>query len=128
MNCVHCVRAHAKEAVAEGWTEQQVAEVLAVTATCAMYNTYYKFRDLAEDPAFEHRSPGLRAHAFQKTGLGEPLVELINVIVSNINGCKQCTSGHVRKCLDLGLTHDHLDEALKVSATMAAFNTYHRTQ
>lgn len=128
MNCVHCVRMHAKEAAAAGWTETQIAEVLGVTATCAMYNTYYKFRDLADDPAFEGRSPGLRAHTFQRTSLGEELVELINVVVSNINGCKMCTSGHVRKCLELGLTHDHIDEALKVSATMAAFNTFHRTQ
>lgn len=129
MNCVHCVRYHAKGSVAAGiLTEAEVAEVLAVTATCAMYNTYYKFQDLAEDTAFDGRTAGLRAHAFQKTSLGEQLTELINIVVSNINGCKKCTSGHVKKALQLGLTHEHIDEAVKVSATIAAFNTFHRTQ
>jgi lipoyl-dependent peroxiredoxin subunit D len=128
MNCVHCVRHHAKESLEAGWTESQIAEILAVTATCAMYNVYFKFKDLAEDPAFEHLPPGLRAFTFQKTSLGEPLVELINVVVSNINSCKKCTSSHVRRLLELGVTHEQIDEAIKVSAAMAAFNTFHRTQ
>jgi len=129
MNCAHCVRHHAKSAVASGvLSEQEVAEVLAVTATCAMYNTYYRFKDLAGDSAFEAKTPGLRAHAFQKTSLGQELTELINVVVSNINVCHKCTSGHVKKALELGFTHDQIDEAIKISATMASFNTFHRTQ
>ena len=128
MNCVHCVRHHSKEAVAKGWTEQQVAELLAITATCTMYNVYYKFKDLAEDAAFEGFAVGLRAHTFMKTSIDPKLVELVNIVVSNINTCKKCTSGHVAKGLQLGLTHEQIDEALKISATMAAFNTFHRTQ
>lgn len=128
-NCSHCVRHHAKEIVAAGsLTEQEVREVLAVTATCAMYNTYYKFKDLAGDAKFEAFSVGLRAHTFLKSTLGQPLVELINIVVSNIHGCPTCTSGHVKKALELGLTHDQIDEAMKVSATMVSFNTFHRTQ
>jgi hypothetical protein len=34
----------------------------------------------------------------------------------------------VQKALQLGLTHEQIDEAMKVSATMASFNTFHRTQ
>lgn len=129
MNCVHCVRAHVKEAVAkEKLTEQECAEVLAVTATCAMYNMYHKFKDLAEDSTLADKKIGLRAHTFQKTSLGDELVEIINIVVSNINGCLMCTSGHVKKALKLGLTHDQIDEAVRVSSVMSAFNTYHRIQ
>jgi AhpD family alkylhydroperoxidase len=49
-------------------------------------------------------------------------------VVSNINTCEMCTSGHVKKALSLGLSHDQIDEAIKVAATMTAFNVYHRTQ
>jgi lipoyl-dependent peroxiredoxin subunit D len=128
MNCVHCVRHHAKNTVAAGWTDAQVAEILAVVATCAMYNNYYRFKDLAGDEAFRHLSSGLRAFTFQKTSLGDELVELINIIVSNINNCHFCTTGHVNKALALGLTHEKIEEAIKVSSTMVAFNTFHRTQ
>ena len=129
MNCVHCVKAHVKEAVeSETFTEQEVREILAVTATCAMYNTYYKFKDLVDDEQFKSYQVGLRAHTFQKTSLDDVMVELINIVVSNINGCLMCTSGHVKKAMALGLSADDVDEAIKISATMAAFNTFHRTQ
>ena len=128
MNCVHCVRHHAKEAVAVGWTDQEVAEILAITATCTMYNTLYRFRDLAGDPTFAGLSPGLRAFTFQKTSLGNELVELINIVVSSINGCHKCTSSHVAAALGMGLSHEIIDEAVKISATMASFNVFHRTQ
>lgn len=128
MNCVHCVRDHSQKAQARGWTHQQVAEILSVVATCSMYNLYYKFRDLSGDEHFNSFSVGLRAHTFMKTSLGDQLVELICIIVSNINGCPACTSGHVAKGLKLGLTHEQIDEAVKISATIASFNVYHRTQ
>lgn len=128
MNCGSCVRSHAKLAVKAGLTELQVAEVLAVAATCAMYNIYYKFRSLAGDPMFEGYSVGLRAHTFQKNSLGPQTTELINIVVSNINGCPKCTAGHVKRALELGLSHEQIDEAVKISATKAAFNTFHRTQ
>ncbi len=128
MNCHFCVRSHAKTAMKAGFTEQQIAEILSVTATCAMYNTYYKFRDLAGDSTFEGFSVGLRAHTFAKNSIGQETTELINIVVSNINNCPKCTAGHVKKALELGLTHEHIDEAIKVSATMASFTTFHRTQ
>ncbi|MDX1681534.1 MAG: carboxymuconolactone decarboxylase family protein [Phycisphaeraceae bacterium] len=128
LNCKSCTKAHAKACEGAGFSEQEVVEILAVTSTCTMYNTYYKFRDLAGDDAFKSKKPQLRAHTFQKTSLDDSLVELINVVVSNINNCPMCTSGHVKKALELGLDHDQIDEAIRVSATMASFNTFHRTQ
>ncbi len=129
MNCTHCVRHHAKEMIDEqAWTSQEIAEVLAVTASCSMYNTLFKFRDLAHDPTFEAMPVELRAFTFKKTSLGETLTELINTVVSNINGCEKCTSSHVKKLLQIGVTHEQIDEAIKISATMASFNVFHRTQ
>ena len=128
MGCSSCVKAHAQECEEAGWSSQQVAEILSVTATCAMYNVYYKFRDLSGDESFKGFSGKLRAHTFQKTSLEPWLVELINVVVSNIMGCPMCTAGHTKKALELELTREQVDEAIKVSAVMASFNVFHRTQ
>ena len=128
LNCHFCVRAHSKTAMKAGFSEQEIAQILAITATCAMYNTYYKFRDLAGDSTFEGYAVGLRAHTFQKNTLGPEITELICIVVSNINGCAKCTAGHVKKALQLGLTHEQIDEAVKISAVMSSFNTFHRTQ
>lgn len=126
--CDSCCKAHAQACQEQGFSETQVTEILAVTSTCAMYNTYFKFRDLSGDEAFQGFSTQLRAHTMQKTSLDESLVELINIVVSNIFGCPMCTSGHVKKAQQLGMTREQIDEAIKVSAVMTSFNVFHRVQ
>ena len=54
-----------------GWTDQQLAEILAVAATNYMYNTFFKFRDLSGSALFEGMGVGLRAHTFASTWLSE---------------------------------------------------------
>jgi alkyl hydroperoxide reductase subunit D len=47
-------------------------------------------------------------------------VELINVVISDINGCKQCTSGHIEKARQLGVSEEAMQEAVQCAATMTA--------
>lgn len=128
MNCTACVRSHAKRAVEMGWTGQQVTEILAVVATCTMYNTYYRFKDLSGDGAFEPMKMELRADTMRENTLGREVTELISIVVSNINGCRECVGSHVKKALKLGLTHADIDEAVRLSAMMSSFNAFHRVQ
>ena len=69
---------------------------------------------------FGGMSVGLRAHTFMNTSLDEKTVELINTVISNLNACKPCTSGHVTKSRDLGASDDQLLEAIQCASTMAA--------
>ncbi|TWU12362.1 Alkyl hydroperoxide reductase AhpD [Symmachiella macrocystis] len=101
-------------------TEQEVADVLAVAATCGMYNIFFKFRDIAGSDIFNGMSVGLRAHTFANTTLDDSTVELINIAISDMNGCKPCTSGHVEKARQLGLNDEQILEAVQCAATMAA--------
>ncbi|MCA9079932.1 MAG: carboxymuconolactone decarboxylase family protein [Planctomycetaceae bacterium] len=103
-----------------GFTEDQRAEILAIAATNAMYNTFFKFRDLSGSGLFEGMGVGLRAHTFSQVSLEEPLVELINIAISNLNACKPCTSGHVEQSRQLGLTNQQLLECVQCAATMYA--------
>lgn len=97
-----------------------VAEVLAVGSTNAMYNAFFKFRDLSGSDVFGGMSVGLRAHTFTNTALEDATVELINTVISDLNACKPCTSGHVTKSRDLGTSDEQLLEAIQCAATMAA--------
>jgi alkyl hydroperoxide reductase subunit D len=99
---------------------QHIADTLAVAATCQMYNVAYKFRDQSGSAVFEKMGVGLRAHTFGNTSLDAKTVELINVVISNLGGCKPCTAGHVEKALQLGFSHDAILEAVQCAATMAA--------
>lgn len=103
-----------------GLPEQQTADALAVAAACQMYNAFFKFRDLSGSDLFSGMAVGLRAHTFGNTTLDARTVELINIAVSDINGCKPCTAGHVEKARQLGLSDEALLESVQCAATMVS--------
>jgi alkyl hydroperoxide reductase subunit D len=103
-----------------GATETELSAAAAIAATCSMYNVFFKFRDLAGSPSFQTMPVGLRAFAFANSGLDEKTVEIINVAVSDLNGCKPCTSGHVAKAVALGVSEEALLEAVQAAAAVAA--------
>jgi len=90
---------HYLETFAEkrGISAEEIAETLAIGATNSMYNVLFKFRDISASDVFNGMSVGLRAHTFQSTSLSEKTIELINISLSDINGCKPCTAAHVEK-------------------------------
>ena len=55
---------------------------------------------------------------FTGTSLDEKTVELINLVISDINACKTCTSAHVDKGRQLGLSDDALLEAIQCAAVV----------
>jgi alkyl hydroperoxide reductase subunit D len=127
-NCKSCVRSHAHACQEAGWSEGQVAEILAVTATAAMYNVFYKFQHGVSDDGLAKTKPMLRAHTWHKTSLDATLTELIAILVSVINSCDYCIDAHTHKALNAGVTREQIQEAMRLSATMTAFNQYFRIQ
>jgi len=107
-----------------GLPDQHLADTLAVTSACVMYNVFFKFRDLSGSDLYSGMSVGLRAHTFAGTSLDERTVELINIAISDLNGCKPCTTGHVEKARQLGVSDEAILEVVQVAATMAAGATY----
>jgi lipoyl-dependent peroxiredoxin subunit D len=105
---------------AVGWTEDELAEIIAVASTNYMYNTFFKFRDLSGSALFEGMGVGLRAHTFAGTSLDERTVELINTAISDINACRPCTSGHVEGARQLGISDEQLLETIQCAATVYA--------
>ncbi|HEY2249613.1 MAG TPA: carboxymuconolactone decarboxylase family protein, partial [Planctomycetaceae bacterium] len=103
-----------------GFSEQHVADCIAVVASCQMYNVFFKFRDLAGSDLFSGMGVGLRAHTFGNTSLDAKMVELINVAISDINGCKPCVAEHLEKVRQLGVADDAILEAVQCAATIVA--------
>lgn len=110
-----------------GVSEEDIRETLAVGATNSMYNVLFKFRDISGTDVFNGMSVGLRAHTFQSTSLGEKLIELINISLSDINGCKPCTAAHVEKARQLGISDEAIYEAIQCAATMIAGTQFLRS-
>lgn len=104
--------------VARGEDAQRVADAIAVAATCSMYNGFFKFREFHAGSLFVGMPVGLRATTFSNTGLDEGTVELINIVVSNRNGCKPCVTAHVDKARSMGFSDESILEAVQCAATM----------
>jgi lipoyl-dependent peroxiredoxin subunit D len=109
-----------KRCLSFGFPEQHLADVAAVVASCQMYNVFFKFRDIAGSDLFSGMAVGLRAHTFANTSLDAKLVEFINIAISDLNGCKPCTTGHVDKIRKLGVSDEMILEAVQCAATMTA--------
>lgn len=110
----------AVRARSQGLSDSQLAEIAALVSTNAMYNTFFKFRDLSGSELFSGMGVGLRAHTLSATSFDERRAELISTVVSNLNGCRPCTSGHVDSARKLGATDEQLLEAIQCAATIAA--------
>ncbi len=119
-NCTHWTDFFMDRCRQLGLADEQLAEVLAVAATNAMYNTFFKIRDLSGTSLFEGMGVGLRAHTFGNTSLDERTVELVNLAISTINACKPCTTGHLEALVHQGLSHEAALEAVQCAATMIA--------
>ena len=101
-----------------GWTEEQIAETIAVVATCYTYNTFFKFRANAGTDSFDQMGVGLRANTFKNVSLKKETIELLNIIISNLNACQPCTAAHVEKGLKAGLNEKQILEAIQCAATI----------
>ena len=109
-----------ERAEAHGIDAQTRADVVAVAATNYMYNTFFKFRTLSGTDRFDNLSVGLRAHTFQGTSLPDDEVELINIVISDLNACAPCVSGHVEKAKQLGLKDEQMLEAIQLAGVVYA--------
>jgi alkyl hydroperoxide reductase subunit D len=111
---------YVEHAKANGLNDEQVAELAALVATNAMYNTFFKFRELSGSDVFGGMSVGLRAHTLHGTSFDEKTAELIAIAISDLNSCKPCVAGHVKKARDLGLTDEAILETIQCAAVAYA--------
>jgi alkyl hydroperoxide reductase subunit D len=117
-SCEPWVAYFTNRAKSSGADDQTLADVAGVASACAMYNVFFKFRDLSGSDLFSGMPVGLRAHTFAGTTLPETTVELINLAISDLNGCKPCTEGHVAKARQLGLSDEQILETVQCAATL----------
>lgn len=114
----------AARCIALGFSQQHIADTAAVVSACRMYNLVFTFGDLSDGNLPAPSDAGLRAHTFGNTSLESRVVELVNIAISNINGCKTCTAGHVEAARKLGVTDAAVLECIQCAAVVAAGCTF----
>jgi alkyl hydroperoxide reductase subunit D len=92
----------------------------AAAALMAMNNVYYRFRHMVGKPIYSEKPAGLRMNRLAQPATNRVDFELFSLAVSAINGCEMCIRAHEKAVTDGGLTPDHVNDAVRIAATIQA--------
>jgi alkyl hydroperoxide reductase subunit D len=97
-----------------------IEDAKAAAALMAMNNVYYRFRHMIGKPAYSAKPARLRMNRLAQTAGSKVDFELFCLAVSAINGCEMCLQAHEKVVLEGGLGEDHVNDAVRIAATMNA--------
>jgi lipoyl-dependent peroxiredoxin subunit D len=86
----------------------------------AMNNVYYRFRHMVGTPVYGEKPAGLRMNRLMQPATNRTDFELMALAVSAINGCEMCVRAHEKTVTEGGLTPDHVNDAVRIAATVYA--------
>jgi lipoyl-dependent peroxiredoxin subunit D len=97
-----------------------VEDARAAAALMAMNNVYYQFRHMVGKPAYAEMRAGLRMNRLAQPATNRADFELFSLAVSAINGREMCVRAHEKAVTDGGLTPEHVNDAVRIAATLYA--------
>src|SRR5262249_3172026 len=100
--------------------ESLIDDARAAAALMAMNNVYYRFRHLIGKPSYADKPARLRMNRLAQPATNKLDFELFSLGVSAINACEACVRAHEKTVLAGGLTEEHVHDAVRVAATIAA--------
>jgi alkyl hydroperoxide reductase subunit D len=71
-------------------------------------------------PVYGEKPAGLRMNRLMQPATNRTDFELMALVVSAINGCEMCVRAHEKTVTDGGLTPDHVNDAVRIAATIIA--------
>ncbi len=97
-----------------------VEDAKAAAALMAMNNVYYRFRHFVGKPVYGEKPAGLRMNRLVQPATNRTDFELMALAVSALNGCEMCVRAHEKTVTEGGLTPDHVNDAVRIAATIYA--------
>ena len=97
-----------------------VEDAKAAAALMAMNNVYYRFRHMVGKPIYGEKTAGLRMNRLAQPATNRTDFELMALAVSALNGCEMCVRAHEKTVTDGGLTPEHVNDAVRIAATIYA--------
>ena len=71
-------------------------------------------------PVYGKKPAGLRMNRLMQPATNRTDFELMALAVSAINGCEMCVRAHEKTVTEGGLTPDHVNDAVRIAATVYA--------
>jgi alkyl hydroperoxide reductase subunit D len=100
-----------------------IEDARAAASLMAMNNVYYRFRHMVGKAAYQQKPARLRMNRLTQLLASKADFELACLAVSAINGCEACIQAHEKAVLEAGLGEDHVNDAVRIAATVSAAAT-----
>jgi len=100
--------------------DEVLEDAKAAAIMMAMNNVYYRFRHVVEKEVYTQKPARLRMQRLAQVASNKADFELFCLAVSAINNCAMCVRSHEEAVLKGGLTEDHVHDAVRIAATIAA--------
>jgi alkyl hydroperoxide reductase subunit D len=110
-------------AALERASPEAIDDARAATALMAMNNVDYRFRQRVGKPSYSEKPPRLRMSRLASPASSKLDFELFALAVSAFNDCEACVQAHERVVTQAGLSEDHVHEAVRIAAVVAATAT-----
>jgi alkyl hydroperoxide reductase subunit D len=110
--------AFAQMAVAQGVTENELAEVVSCTSLLNANNVYYRFRHFMHEEFYNNAPAGIRMSIMANPVLGKELFELVSLVVSAVNGCELCVTSHEKTLVSHGTSRQRIHDAVRLGAVI----------
>ena len=95
-----------------------VEDAKAAAALMGMNNVYYRFKHMVGRDEYAQKPARLRMQRLVQVATNKTDFELFCLAVSAINGCESCVRSHERVVVEGGLTEDHVNDAVRIAATL----------
>jgi alkyl hydroperoxide reductase subunit D len=108
------------DAKTRGVGEEVIEDARAAAILMAMNNVFYRFRHTVGKEEYAQKPARLRMQRLVQVTSNKADFELFCLAVSAINNCETCVRSHEESVLKLGLTSDHVHDAVRIAATIEA--------
>ncbi len=107
-----------KMAKEEGASEEEIAEIIALTSLMNTNNVFYRFRHFIKKDFYQNQPAGIKMSIMLNPVLGKEFFELASIAISALNGCEQCVTSHEQSVLQHGSSESRVFEAVKLTAVI----------
>lgn len=107
-----------QQALAQGATAAEIAEVISCTSLMNANNVYYRFRHFMNDEFYEKTPAGIRMSIMANPVMGKEFFELVSLVISAVNGCSLCVTSHEAALLKHGTEKQRIHDAVRLGAVI----------
>lgn len=105
-------------AAANGATEAELAEAVAVTSLLSTNNILYRFKHFMHTDFYESAPAKVKMNIMMNPVGGKEFFELVSLAISAINGCERCVTSHEDSVRKLGASEQRIFDAVRIAAVV----------